>query len=88
MFESEYKEACQRWNVLANKPRTEEEEAEFQKIDRETEAYRYAKERPFYCLTRDYNAKGDKDVRTFRFKTRAAQLSFMQRTARCVTAYN
>lgn len=44
-------------------------------------------EKPFVVLTRDYDAKGKKDVRRFTFASEAKQAAFLRNTNRCVTFF-
>ena len=88
MFDADYKTACQRWNVLANKDRDRFEEAEFTELNKAIEDHRFAKAHPYYVLTRRYKANGDCVKGRRHFKTRAAQQRFMWNTTAAVTAYN
>jgi hypothetical protein len=52
------------------------------------EAAAHRREFPFYCYTRSYKANGD-CVKGYReFRTRAAQIRFMNKTSAAVTACN
>jgi hypothetical protein len=54
----------------------------------EAPARAHRREFPFYCYTRSYKASGD-CVKGYReFRTRAAQIRFMNKTSAAVTSYN